>query len=390
MTWARPRLEEIAESVDYGYTASASNAVAGPKFLRITDIQDGLVDWSSVPRCECPDKAVVSFQLREGDIVFARTGATTGKSFLLRHVPESAVFASYLIRVQPRQSEVYPGYLARYFETQDYWAQISRSSTGTAQGGVNASKLKALTVPLPPLPEQRRIAAILDKADKLRAKRREAIAKLDQLLQSVFLNMFGDPVTNPKGWPKKTVGELASFITSGSRGWASHYADAGALFIRIQNLVGGELDLEDCAFVVPPDTAEARRTLVQPGDVLVSITADLGRTAAVPSNIGPAHINQHIAILRLSGINPAFVSHFLASPGGQQQFQRLNRAAVKAGLNFNDLRSLEVFLPPQPLQEKYLSIISKVRTSQEQMAKYLEKSASQFASLQQLAFAGTL
>lgn len=299
----------------------------------------------------------------------------SGKTWVNNH--------AHVLRPKP---EVSIDYLCRVLENYDVKPWV----TGSTRGKLTKAGASEIEVPLPPLPEQRRIAAILDKADALRAKRREAIAKLDQLLQSVFLDMFGDPVTNPKGWPKTTIGELASFITSGSRGWAAHYSDSGALFIRIQNLVGGELDLQDCAFVVPPDTAEARRTLIQPGDVLVSITADLGRTAVVPNNIGPAHINQHIAILRLAGVNPAFVSHFLASAGGQQQFQRLNRAAVKAGLNFNDLRSLEVFLPPTALQEKYLSVISKVRATYGQMANFLERSGSQFTSLQQLAFTGTL
>ncbi|WP_161554194.1 restriction endonuclease subunit S [Stenotrophobium rhamnosiphilum] len=275
-----------------------------------------------------------------------------------------------------------------------YWLlrqmRLEQYHEGTGVPTLNRNVVHRELVPVPPLPEQRRIAAILDKADALRAKRREAIAKLDQLLQSVFLDMFGDPVTNPKGWPKATIGELASFITSGSRGWAAHYSESGALFIRIQNLVGGELDMEDCAFVNPPDSAEARRTLVQPGDVLVSITADLGRTAVVPTDIGRAHINQHIAILRLVDVNPAFVSHFLASSGGQQQFQKLNRSAVKAGLNFNDLRSLEVLMPSQAVQEKYLSVIAKVRASQVQMTNQLLKSDLQFAALQQQAFQGNL
>ena len=85
--------------------------------------------------------------------------------------------------------------------------------------------------------------------------------------------------------------------------------------------------------------AETKRTLVQAGDVLVSITADLGRTAVVSNDIGMAHINQHVIILRLTGVNPAFISHYLASVGGKVQFEKLNRSVVKAGLNFNDIRS---------------------------------------------------
>lgn len=281
-----------------------------------------------------------------------------------------------------------PRYLLWYFATNA--SKIAAMGKGATVKGVTLDQLRKLQVPLPSLAEQQRIAAILDKADALRAKRREAIAKLDQLLQSVFLDMFGDPVINPRSWPKATVGALASFITSGSRGWAKYYAESGAKFIRIQNLVGGELDLSDCAFVNPPETAEARRTQVQPNDVLVSITADLGRTAVVPSGLGRSHINQHIALLRLEGVNAAYASHFLAGPGGQLQFGKLNRSAVKAGLNFNDLRSLEILLPPEALQQKYLRVIATVREAQTKMSEALKGADRLFGEIQHQLFAGML
>src|SRR5207237_2517723 len=122
---ASPRvpLRDIADSITYGVTASASLEERGPKFLRITDIQNGHVEWESVPWCECDQKEASAAQLKTGDIVFARTGATTGKSFLIRECPPSTVFASYLIRVRlGREAE--PQYVSHFFQTQDYWSQI--------------------------------------------------------------------------------------------------------------------------------------------------------------------------------------------------------------------------------------------------------------------------
>jgi type I restriction enzyme, S subunit len=92
------RLSELAKAIDYGVTASASVIDTGTKFLRITDIQNGSVEWSAVPFCEVPEDKRKSARLNDGDIVFARTGATTGKSFLIKSPPKGAVFASYLIR----------------------------------------------------------------------------------------------------------------------------------------------------------------------------------------------------------------------------------------------------------------------------------------------------
>jgi chromatin segregation and condensation protein Rec8/ScpA/Scc1 (kleisin family) len=99
-------------------------------------------------------------------------------------------------------------------------------------------------IALPPLPEQRRIAEILDKADALRAKRRAALAQLDTLTQSIFLDMFGDLTTLLERWPTKTLADLLDFLTSGSRGWAQHYVERGDLFLRIQNVRRDELTLE--------------------------------------------------------------------------------------------------------------------------------------------------
>jgi type I restriction enzyme S subunit len=208
-------LEKITESVDYGVTASASSIPTGPKFLRITDIQNGSVNWETVPWCECDARAADESQLEAGDIVFARTGATTGKSFLITTCPKNAVFASYLIRVRVLKS-VEPRYVSNFFKSSDYWAQITKGSRGAAQPGVNATTLKSLEIPLPPLPEQRRIAAILDQADALRAGRREALAQLDSLTQSIFYEMFGDPILNTLGWPASTLRELGKVKTGGT------------------------------------------------------------------------------------------------------------------------------------------------------------------------------
>src|SRR5262249_3851956 len=145
-------------------------------------------------------------KLEPGDIVFARTGATTGKSFLIRECPARAVFASYLIRVRPKRS-VSPRYLAHFLQTPEYWSQIRRNATGTAQAGVNATRLKQLSLPLAPLEEQERISNILDRAESLRAKRRRALEKAEKLSQAIFIELFGDPATNSYGWPIVTIGE---------------------------------------------------------------------------------------------------------------------------------------------------------------------------------------
>ncbi|BCQ27186.1 hypothetical protein NK8_53750 (plasmid) [Caballeronia sp. NK8] len=159
--WEECSLDEIVSDVSYGYTAKSSADSGDARMLRITDIQNDKVDWGRVPFCEISDTVKEKYLLREMDLVFARTGATVGKSFLLReHVP-NAVFASYLIRVRCVDQDM-AGYLKRFFDSPAYWNQITEFSAGIAQPNVNGSKLKALKVPLAPLGEQKRIADKLD------------------------------------------------------------------------------------------------------------------------------------------------------------------------------------------------------------------------------------
>jgi type I restriction enzyme, S subunit len=146
--WTLTTVGGVSEAIQYGYTASAAQRTNGPRFLRITDIQDGAVDWNNVPSCEIDGKSLSRFALGKGDIVFARTGATTGKSFLIGPCPP-AVFASYLIRLRPLP-EVLSPFLALFFQTPDYWQLISENVSGNAQPNCNASKLAELPMPLPP------------------------------------------------------------------------------------------------------------------------------------------------------------------------------------------------------------------------------------------------
>ena len=147
-----------------------------------------------------------------------------------------------------------------------------------------------------------------------------------------------------------------------------------------------ELSLNDIAYVMAPDTAEARRTRVEAGDVLLSITADLGRTAVVPKGLGNAFINQHLAILRTKSFVPRFLSAYLASPAGRSQVQRQNRQAVKAGLNFDDIRGFIVPFPPVAAQRKFEARAAAVMASQRAQGEALTRLDSLFASLQHRAF----
>ncbi|WP_328434808.1 restriction endonuclease subunit S [Streptomyces sp. NBC_00425] len=291
----------------------------------------------------------------------------------------------------PINTELDPGYLHRWMLTPEFTAAAAQNQGRNLLPKINVKELSSLPVPVPPAFVQKQIAALLDQVDALREMRRKAIALLDDFTQSNFIDMFGDRSEIYRRWPKARLGEMLEFLTSGSRGWAAHYVDEpGSLFLRIQNVRGGELLLDDVAYVNPPDTAEARRTQVQPGDVLLSITADLGRTAVVPGELDQAFINQHLSILRTTSLNPHFLSAFLESPFGHEKILGRNRQGVKAGLNFDDVRSLETPCPPIELQEEFAKRIKLGRELRELHRAHLAELDGLFACLQHRAFRGEL
>lgn len=149
-------IAEIASSINYGVSESAK-AFGKYRLLRITDIQEGKVSWESVPFTNYPEEKAIAFELSDGDILFARTGATVGKSYLVESVPKKTIFASYLIRTQ-YSHYINPQYIKYFFESGYYWEQISNSSVGVGQPNVNGTSLGKLRIPLPPEAEQKRIA----------------------------------------------------------------------------------------------------------------------------------------------------------------------------------------------------------------------------------------
>jgi type I restriction enzyme S subunit len=188
--WQKLKVGDFCESPQYGYTASATSEPIGPRLLRITDIQDGEVSWDSVPYCLCPDPD--KYLLRRGDLLFARTGGTIGKSFVIRNCPE-AVFASYLIRLRVKSCATVD-YLARYFQSQSYWAQIADKKSGTGQPNLNGEKLRNIVVPIAPAKEQLRIVDDLQllqtRVDEVRRLQAETADEINAVIPALLAQAF--------------------------------------------------------------------------------------------------------------------------------------------------------------------------------------------------------
>jgi type I restriction enzyme S subunit len=189
--WVETTLADVSADVAYGYTESASDEKVGPRFLRITDIQNGVVDWHTVPYCPISESDHRKYRLHSGDIVVARTGNSTGENYLYRGT-EDAVYASYLIRFRVNQTIADPAFVWYNMRTQRWQDFINSSKTGSAQAGANAKVLGFFPLILPPLAEQKAIAAVLGALDDKIELNRRMNATLEAMARALFQSWFVD------------------------------------------------------------------------------------------------------------------------------------------------------------------------------------------------------
>lgn len=187
--WEWQSVKKLSHNIQYGHTAKAeSNGNA--KFLRITDIQNGKIDWQGVPTVSLKEKEIRKYALNDNDLVFARSGATAGKSILIKNAPTDAVFASYLIRITPNQEKIAPEYLSYFFLTPAYWEVVGLNAAGAAQPNINGTKLSEFIVPIAPREEQKRIVekldALLTRIDTAIEHLQESISLADALYASTI------------------------------------------------------------------------------------------------------------------------------------------------------------------------------------------------------------
>jgi type I restriction enzyme S subunit len=297
---------------------------------------------------------------------------TIGKSCVVdKQVDFLIAWNVFLISTTKNADSIYVNYLLEQLDQCNFYDDLI---TGNATKFINKTTLGAKELPLPPLPEQQKIAQILTSVDEVIEKTQAQIDKLKDLktamMQELLTKGIGhiefkdSPVGRiPVGWEVKTLEALSSFVTSGSRGWAQYYSSTGAIFIRIGNLTREHINFrfKDIIYVTPPNSAEGKRTLVQEGDVLISITADLGIIAVVNESIGEAYVNQHVSLVRLDDPSMArWVGHFLAFEDSRKQFTANNDAGAKAGLNLTAIRKTQVALPSKNERRKIVEALDSV------------------------------
>ena len=351
--WEVKRLEELSSAIQYGYTAKATTERLGPKLLRITDIQNDAVDWDEVPFCEINAKEIGKYRLGKNDLLFARTGATVGKSYLIPgSIPES-IFASYLIRVRLLET-VYPKYVAYFFRSGDYWRQITENQAGIGQPNVNGTKLAQIKIPVAPLNQQGLIVAEIEKQfsrlDEAVANLKRVKANLKRNKAAVLKAAVEGALVPIKSRQTTKIGEVADLVTKGSSpNWQGFmYADSGVVFVRSQNVGWGNLDLSDVAHLPPAFNEKERKSVLRTGDVLLNIVgASIGRAAVATPEIEGGNVNQAVAVIRLNKerMLPKYLMLNLLSPGTQAAIHAEKVDVARANVSLSDIKDFSVLFP---------------------------------------------
>lgn len=303
-----------------------------------------------------------------------------------------------LVHLRCDKAKVFPEYLAHYLRSEKFVRFASNVVAGAKMPRMVMSEFWSHEAPLPALPEQRRIAAILDKAEALRAKRRAALAKLDQLAQSIFLEMFGDPATNPDRFE---LVELSTACNStddikcgpfGTQLSKSEFRETGIPLWGIKN-VNARFEIPAFEFVSKGTANRLEQYSIIPGDIVMTRKGTIGNCSVYPLPFPSGIMHSDLLRIRTSAsiCDPIFLSHQLHySKNIEKQIALISGGAIMPGINVTKLKSLKIILPDINLQRIFSNRISRIESLKVAHRASLTKLDALFASLQHRAFRGEL
>ncbi|MCY4559310.1 MAG: restriction endonuclease subunit S [Chloroflexi bacterium] len=298
-------------------------------------------------------------------------------------------FSQDITAITPDPHCLDTSYLVHFLRTKQ--PHLERLARGATIKGVTRETVANLEIPVLSLPEQRRIAAILDKADALRAKRRQALAQLDTLLQSTFLDMFGDPVTNPMGWEQCVVGDIVHAVKDGPH-VSPTYAESGVPFLSTRHIKPGEVVWEDLKYI-DQDEANRQWKKCKPefGDILYTKGGTTGIAARVTTS-EPFAVWVHVALLKpiVNKVHPIWIEAMLNSAYCYTQSQRYTHGIANRDLGLKRMVKIQMYLPPLAEQRCFAAIVESIEQQKVSQRVHFAELDTLFASLQQRAFRGEL
>lgn len=385
---AQPKLEELM--------VKRRGSVDPSKFLAET------FELFSIPAFDTGEAAVISGSeigsskqnVEPGDLLLSKIVPHIRRAWVVTPIKGYRQIASGEWMIFKHQ-DAFPDYL-RHLLTSD-WFHPKLMNTVAGVGGslvrARPSEIARIEIPLPPLAEQKRIAATLDKADAIRRKLQQSLRLSDDFLRSVFLDMFGDPVTNPKGWPIVKIGDLLESTAYGTSTKASETTGAFPC-LRMNNITyGGSWDFTSLKYV-DLDAKEQKKNLVHSGQLLFNRTNSkelVGKTAVYRRKEPMAFAGYLVRGIANSEADTEYISAYLNLPHGKAVLQGMCKNIIgMANINAEEFKSIRIQKPPVTLQRRFAAIVHSTELKKETLKKLLAESEALFSSLQQRAFRGEL
>jgi type I restriction enzyme S subunit len=329
------------------------------------------------------------------DDVLVTTMGTIGRAAPAPTDLGRAIFDSHLFRMRVDKRRVFPPYLCYALNSDLVASQLARLARGAIMEGLNTTILRECFMPLPELPEQRRITRQLEQADRLRRTRRYALELTDTFLPAAFRDLFG---TEGDRFPSQTVEELASDSPHairtgpfGSQLLHSEFTDSGVAVLGIDNAVNNRFAWDQRRFITLEKYEQLKRYTVFPGDVIITIMGTCGRCAIVPDDIPTAINTKHLCCITLDQarclpiyLHGALLYHAFV----RHQLGRATKGAIMEGLNMEIIKNLQIPLPPPDLQQKFAAVVARLDRLRAIQREALRQAEHLFATLLQRAFSG--
>lgn len=384
--------------VKNGYAFKSSEFLQdGIPIIRISDIKSERVSTNNAARISYSEK-FKPFIVPKGSILIAMSGATTGKIGLYNE--EKLAYQNQRVgRFVVDQKFLAHNYLYTFLKSKQLW--IQKAAFGGGQPNISSKALEKIDIPLPSIDDQKRIAHLLIKVEKLINQRKQNIQQLNDLLKSVFLNMFSPNSKDYESWPLKEIKDLAAphkrSMRTGPFGSNLKHdeftVDGEVAVLGIDNAVKNSFNWSERRFISKEKYQELKNYTIFPGDVIITIMGTVGRSAVIPDDIPLAINTKHLAAITLDRdlAEPIFVSYSIhSSPYILNQFKSKNRGAIMSGLNLGIIKETKIKQPPIELQKKFAEIHTKVEKIKADYLNSLNDLESLYGALSQKAFNGEL
>ena len=392
----RVKLSEIVELITKGTTPTTLGYEfqdEGVNFLKIEcfDENGGFIESKVAHISEECHKKMKRSQLKNGDILFSIAGAIGRVAIVTEEMlPANINQALAIIRISDEQ--VYLPYIKLILTSPIVIEQFERKKQGVAQLNLSLKDINEISIPLPSKDKQIELAELFDKVVGVISKRNKELSALDDLIKAQFVEMFGNPVTNEKGWNQKQLGEITTKLGSGAtpKGGKEAYQEDGITLIRSMNVHNGLFEYKELAHISEEQATKLDNVTIEENDVLLNITgASVARSCVVPSKILPARVNQHVCIIRCNQrIVPEFLNKLLIDDNYQRLLWSIARGgATREAITKQQVESLKIIVPPIELQNQFADFVHQVDKSKVAVQKALDETQMLFDSLMQKYFA---